>query len=98
MMQNIEQISATLKMLNICASDDLLCVIKWYDALINNEHHCNHEVRKVEHAKEHGCCVVYDKTRNKFARAGSVSNKIGHSQATEGGKGRMNGHEIESKK
>ena len=57
---------------------------------------------KIEHSKEHGFCIICDIKRGTFARAGSVTNKIGHVDAATGSTGRsnvhVNGHVSESKK
>ena len=98
MMQNLSPIVVVLQMLNMCVSNEMLRTIDWHDTLFNNQCHLDHEVRKVECAKENGCCAVRGNKRGKFARAGSASNKIGHVHATGDSKGRVNDHLNESKK
>ena len=62
MIYNIRQISAMLKMSNMCSSDEMLQTINWNDTLLNNDHHRNREVLKVEHSKEEHCYfIVHDK-------------------------------------
>ena len=40
------------------------------------------KVTKLEHGKDHGCYIVFDRKRVKFIRSSSASTGIGHEIAT----------------
>ena len=98
MIQNIKQISVIIKMAGMIVDDCMLRTIEWHHTLFSLNYHNSYEETKLEYSKEHGCYIIYDTKRGKFARAGSASSKICYVNATPGCTGRINGHANESKK
>ena len=51
-----------------CARDEIMCAIDWHGTSLNNEHHSDHEVVRVEYSEQCGCFLMRDERRGNFCK------------------------------